>query len=675
MSSVTALLEPVFDVKASHARIPVSTPGRTDRAGKAWPVWHVLMVVGVAIAVFAPALGHDWVGDDTGIIVANSNMGDLSRFGQLLTQNYWGEFTASGSLWRPVTLASFGLDAWWFGRNPFFFHLVNVLLHATASLLCYAVARRALRTTGALVAALVFAVHPVHVEAVSGVVGRAEVLAGLFGLAAIWVHLRRPPRVRAVVAVGMLYLLAMGAKESAILLPMVLMAADVVRSRRGGGRIRLWPFAVYATVAAGYLGLRHAVLGPHVFGQPLPPYTAENPLWWVSGDVRVLTAISLLGRYFWLLVCPVFLSIDYSFNAIAAATGMWTFGVLASACLFAAWSAGAVLALRRGSGVALLALALFLAPLLVVCNLFFPIGTIFAERFLYLPAAAVALLLGTGFDRVAVGIRPGASPGRRGRRGWWWVAAAGLVVLSGRTLLRERDWKNDETLYRAAVATCPESAKAHYDHGNALARVGKIREAIQAYRRSLDIKPDFLAVYLNLGRVLETTGLHGKAGECFQRGVQIAPDHGGILYRLGQHRLRHASPGSDASRQAVQILRRAVDRLDELRDAGDLARQGAATGRQVLAQALFHDGRSDEAFQVLSQAVDLAPEMAAIQKECVVRLIEHGCLKDARAAIDILPDSISQKEKRGLEEQLAQARREATPGISHPVGSGGDPGN
>ena len=134
----------------------------------------------MAILAYAPTLRNGFVHDDTFVVVGNRLIGSLRNLPKIFLTDYWGttqsfDLSALTKLYRPLVIVSFALNYAVGGLQPLGYHAVNILLHAGVSLAVYGVGVRLfLSRPGATVAAALFAVHPLHTEAVAGIVGRAE---------------------------------------------------------------------------------------------------------------------------------------------------------------------------------------------------------------------------------------------------------------------------------------------------------------------------------------------------------------------------------------------------------------------------------------------------------------------------------------------------------------------
>jgi len=230
----------------------------------------------LAIVPYLNTLDNDFVLDDVPIVQQNSRIRRLEDAGALFTTDYWHGAVAPGvatdpGLYRPLTMASFALNYQVSRQSPRGYHAANIAIHAGVSLVVFHVATMLVASpVAALGAAAVFAVHPMHTDAVSGIVGRAELLATLFFLLAFALSVPRrstegvielPTLLRSAAAAA-LYLLAVLAKESAATLPLVVLLYDWLHRHElpadrprviRAGVIR---YGFLGIAAAIYLGLR-----------------------------------------------------------------------------------------------------------------------------------------------------------------------------------------------------------------------------------------------------------------------------------------------------------------------------------------------------------------------------------------------------------------------------------
>ena len=496
----------------------IRTPGRT--------FWATALLIALLAALpYANAMQAGFVFDDVGVIRDNP---------VVQRDPPTAVFTAvyePGFLYRPLTMLTYVANAR-LSPAPWGFHLANVGLHVLVALLARGLAWRLLDTQfAAAVAALLFAVHPVHTEAVTGVVGRAELLAALaaFGtLLALARALDAAGRGRVAWMGASILAFAAGllAKESAFTIVGLVAVLHWRLAPRASFADRVRLLLPYAVVGAAYLGLRVVVVG--ALGLPAPPGSLDNVLAHVDLATRIRTALIVLWEYVSLLAFPLTLSADYSFNAVPLAVSNADPRLLLAVALLGGLALAVIAAARRAP--ALLVATLFtVIPLALTANLLVPIGTIKAERLLYLPSFGWCLACGWLLARLAAA-RPRTA-----------VALVSMTVMlfGTRTWLRNRDWRDERTLYAATVATAPNSAKAHHNLAVALQRDGELEESMVHFRRALEIYPDYASAAFGIGHLYTLKGLDAGAVPWYQEALRRDPHFAKAHLQLGMIRQRH----------------------------------------------------------------------------------------------------------------------------------------
>jgi tetratricopeptide (TPR) repeat protein len=554
---------------------------------------RVLAIALLAALPYLNGLEGEFVFDDVGAIRDNP---------VIQREPAWRVFTTvyePGALYRPSTMLSYVANARLDG-GPIGFHAVNVLLHVAVALAVYALAVQLLAApTAAWIAAALFAVHPFHTEALTGIVGRAEILAALFALLSLLALARALPLAgrsrHAWLACSLLaFAVGMLAKESAFTTIGLVLVVHWRAAPADDWRRRVAVLAPYLAVGAAYLGLRLWVVG--AMGLPVPPAALDNPLAHVDTATRVRTAVVVLWDYLAMLA-PARLSADYSFNQVPLQLTWYSPRVWFAGILLTSLAATAVALWRRRPEIAVAA-ALFAIPLAFTANLLFPIGTIKAERLLYLPSVGACLIAGWLLAWWAE---------QRPRSAGLAVAAI-LAVLAARTWVRNDDWQDERTLYAAAVRVAPDSAKAHHNLAVALERAGAYDDAIAHYQRALTIYPDYAAAafrighiatlrgddetamhwylaalkgddafakaHLQLGMIYQRRGDYPAAESAFTAGLATEPDNALLLVNLAAARL------SQGNRWGA---RAALTRLDGAAPPADESTEKlvAAAGREI----------------------------------------------------------------------------------------------
>jgi tetratricopeptide (TPR) repeat protein len=395
--------------------------------------------------------------DNAGVILQDSRIraATAENLHLILTGEYWNHQMTTG-LYRPLTTFSYLVNYAIFGNGPHpaGYHWVNFALHAVNIALVYLLGlllfqESRLKEQLAWALAAVWALHPVLTESVTNIVGRADLLAAFGVLAGLLCHVHGGAasggrKLAWLAGLALATAIGLFSKESAV----VVLAAMVI-----------YDFAFHQTWrarASGYLAL--AVLFPvyfYVHGQVLAklPSVAvpfgDNPLVGAGFFSARLTAVKVIGKYLWLLLWPSHLSCDYSYNQIPLSTwGDWKALAAVAAC--AALAAVAIACYRRSKPVFFF-IAFFFAALAPTSNMLIFIGTIMAERFLYLPSIGFAGCLVVAVHAVCRRL-PRAAPA---------ALALICVAFAARTFTRNFDWFDDLSLWTSAVKVCPGSFKTH----------------------------------------------------------------------------------------------------------------------------------------------------------------------------------------------------------------------
>jgi hypothetical protein len=310
-------------------------------AGKRWlaPALVIVVALGASLA----GLLNEFAQDDIGIIRDNARVHDPANWRAILTSPYWPP-PWHVELYRPLSSYLHAMQYALGGGSPLVFRITSYLLYAGASLAVLAMARTVLPRPYALGAALLFAAHPVHVEAVAPAVGQSELLVALAaGLMTAWyVRCRRLGNgsltARDWAAIAVLYLAASLAKEQGLLLPGMLLAAELFLLSRPGRRAatRLATgYAALAVLALGVVLVRLRVLG----GELAANFPAEA-LEGLGVGGRALTMLQVVPHWARLLLWPAHLQADYSPQEIVASSGLGSAELLGLALLVGATERG-----------------------------------------------------------------------------------------------------------------------------------------------------------------------------------------------------------------------------------------------------------------------------------------------------------------------------------------------
>ena len=471
--------------------------------------------------VYAGSLANGFVFDDSAYL-GSAEVRDFDL--RALVLGNW----AGLDLYRPVALISIAADHALWGDRPAGFHLTNVLLHGAVTWLVWWLARPLAGHRASWIAALVFGLHPLQSGVVYWISARADLLSAGLVLLGLGAHLRALPGSGSArgwrwLAIGCCALAPL-AKETGALLPAAAWWLDRCRpasgdrpplARHGLDWLRRHPGYLAALAAA--LALRTVVIA----GGAGPPESA-NFLAAAGPAERWATSVAILGRYASLVVFPMHLSADYSFDSIPL-------GGLRDPWLYAGVAVliGLAAAVRRQQGVAAFAAGAFLLAWLPVSNLLVLAPSAMAERYVYAGFYAVALAVGPAAARLL----QGPAPRRRG-------AAAALCLVAGLWILRvearSSDWRDDGALFTAVTRRHPRNARALENLGAWHARQGDLKGAVALCREALVVRPENPRALVNLGLLEARRGELTKAALAFSGALSLNPGHRGAL--LGRAR-------------------------------------------------------------------------------------------------------------------------------------------
>lgn len=488
----------------------MTAPSGTRAAAALRRALPALTLLLLAVSVYLPSLPGTFIVDDWPIVAENPLVTGHDVRG-ILTSDYWGPGRRI-TVYRPLTLLSFALDHALFGPDPLPYHLVNVALHAAAALLVAALAAGiGLPPAGAWFAGALFAVHPIHLEAVNLIVGRAELLGAVFGL--LFLLAARSPSAAARRGSPVLLLGALLAKESAVVLPAALVACDLFTgtSPRAVARERGRLYLTVAVVTLAWLAARLWLRGFDSAGIP-PVDPHDNPLTALATLPRILTALRIQLMYLARLLVPVGLQGVYDASSVQP-VGSILSPRGAALALSAAIAAGLIVdGFRRRRGAALGAL-LYLVGFGLTANLFFVHWVMLAERLAYFPSAGYAVAVAAFFS----GAAGGGTGWRRTRRA---LGLAYLAILAAVTVAQGPDWARPERLWERTIARNPANARAWTYLGDVRGRAGDLVAAERAYRQAVAAAPSFRLPWEQLGYVLLLQGRPAEALDVYRQALR-----------------------------------------------------------------------------------------------------------------------------------------------------------
>jgi hypothetical protein len=434
--------------------------------------------------VYLGALWNGFALDDVYIIALNPLVQSIQGVWRAFAAPYWPP-ELGGAMYRPIPVATFALD--WLTRSAAWLHGANLLWHAGASVLVAALGLRWAGERAGLAAGLIFAVHPVHVEAVANIVGRAELMAALFALVAVWAALER----RVVWSLAA-FAVALLCKENGAVAPALIVLAWLAGLGRPE-RKTVQPLLVgWVLIGVSYGLARWMAIHSFSHLQALASqFVGESPV-----TVR-LTAVAALADVARLLVFPATLRVDYS---VAERTAVYTpldSRFVVGLLILVLWAVLVYRSWRGARAVEAFGLACMGVAYLPVANLLFPTGVLVAERTLYLPSVGLALALGAWLGRPVEGLPRAA----------WATILAALVLAGGvRSALRVPVWKDDMSVTGSILRDSQRSYRGHSRAGSLLQSSGRPREALRALTNATRIYQRDANVYIGAADAAFTIG-------------------------------------------------------------------------------------------------------------------------------------------------------------------------
>jgi len=471
--------------------------------------WRPALLAGVlGVVVYAVTVGGSYVYDDVTVIREDARVHGPDRWKELLTTAYLRD--APDRLYRPVTMLSYAVQWRMHGDCAWAFHLVNVLLHGLVAAGVAVLAGQLGGRAVAYVAGVLFAVHPVHVEAVANIVGRAELLCALGTvLALIWFFSGRLTWGRCV-GVIVCFLVALFSKEQGMLLPFFVGAAVLLKLRETKVEERRAMAVLLGVLCwglAAYIVARE--MSDLKFSWDLGQLDATvQPLVKARGWDRIGVPISLVGRYAMLLVAPVRLSPDYGGRTIGSVARVSDPFMYVGLLVLIVWIGAMVVAWRRGDRKALFCLIGLGLSYGMISNIPTLIGTIMAERLMYLPSVFFLILVAMALVRLK-------------RKAL--VLVVGLLVLlaSWRTIAYAARWNDPVSFYRWAAADQPGSVRLPMLLAQELRDQHELDAAAKAAAEARDIAPEYWHTWFLSAQIALDAGKLDEADALLTRAFHL----------------------------------------------------------------------------------------------------------------------------------------------------------
>jgi len=492
---------------------------RHDLPARTLNRWPMIASALIALLAFAVTLGGTFVYDDHLVLESDVRVHDLHHLGQIWSQAYVPD--GADNLWRPIVSTSYAIQWAVHGNKPWPFHLVNILLHAAVAAMVARLGQKLAGNRVGMIAGLLFALHPIHVEAVANVVGRAELTYALAGLSAIVLSLDRPLPLGKALLAALLCLMAALCKEQGLVLPLVFIMVLWPRRRDINVQILL---AIITLATAGHILLREYVLHMRFDWERSFLEYALQPLKNARGLDRWLMPAAVIGHYLSVMTFPLHLSMDYGAAYIRPPQSLSDPYLWLGFATLVGCTALAVYAIRKRQwtiGLCLAGLAIMYAP---VSNFYMITGVIMAERLFYVPSIFLLLLLAMLWNRLP-----------------WAIMAMLLAIALPSALLRTVTyacrWNQPQVLNRMGYAERPQSAMLALFVAEDARAAGNLDEARILAAKACHSAPQSYKAWLEAGEIEREAGDWSAAAKCFDKAadVQSGPYIVSLLKEANMH--------------------------------------------------------------------------------------------------------------------------------------------
>ncbi len=583
-------------MSAREGQAGPATTGAQPPAGRACGVaaWSevtlLVLLILCAVLPYTNILFNSFVYDDNTQVLNNPYVQSFRHLREIFTTTVWSYIGAQGvtNYYRPMMTFGYLLCHQFFGPLAYGFHLASVLLHAATVCVLFLVTlqmygdRRA-----AFVAAGLFALHPVHTESVAWVAAVTDLELTFFYLLTFGCFLRvaRPAGGRsgpAQLATVSSFLLTLLSKEQALTLPVL--ATIYEHFYRDDRAATTWLQKLARYVLLWMLAIAYLLFRIRFFGALAPVLQISDLTWYQT----LLSAVALVGQYFWKLLWPAELCAFYVFRRSASLLDprvLAGLGVL----LLAAVIVGALWRRARTASFGLVWLVVTLGPVL---NPRWMAANVFTERYLYLPSVGFCWLAAWGCVRLWEKSAEGRPVWRKALLG-----ALGLVaaLYATRIVTRNRDWHDDVRLYTKTLAVAPNAYHIRNNLGTVYWRQGRVEAAQREWLEALRLAPRNAIILNNLG-LAETTQKHyAEAVEYLQRAMRLKPNYTEPHLKLGT---------------AYEEMGRRAEAELQLRAAVALSPLNVEA-RNRLGKLYFEAGRLGEAEEQFQRSVESAANWTA----------------------------------------------------------------
>jgi Tfp pilus assembly protein PilF len=467
-------------------------------------IWLLLLFIIMAgLVVYGNSLSGKFIYDDKTLVTNNVFIKDWSYFPRL--------FQGAGishNFYRPLQMLTYMIDYFLWGLDPLGYHISNIILHVLAALsLFWLIYLLFANKILSFFTSLLFIVHPVHVEAVTYISGRADPLGFIFAVLCLsfYVKYTNIKSAKALITVGLLYVLAIFAKESFLIIPVL----ALLYHHFFGKKLDIKKFTALLAITFFYIVLRLTLLN-----SLLPDATRSHTFF-----QRLPGAFVAIADYLRILTLPLNLHMEYGSKLFSFSDPKAVAGIIALSLLLFISAKG-----KDRNRLISFSIAWFFIALLPVLNIF-PVNAYMAEHWLYLPSVGFFLILAWLLNILY----------RREKSKILSIILMSVLALfySYLTVKQNLYWKEPIDFYERTLRYSPDSARIYVNLGILYRKNNRIEESIKLYKKALTLEPNSAETYNNLGVAYDDVGKEDKAMASFEMAIKLDPEYSDAYNNLG----------------------------------------------------------------------------------------------------------------------------------------------
>jgi tetratricopeptide (TPR) repeat protein len=473
---------------------------------------NIILIAFIGFAIYANSLQNQFIWDDEYLVVKNTFIQNRDYIKEIFTTHLFKAVGTESNFYRPIQSLTLLIDYVIWGLNPSGYHLTNTLIHIINAILVYWLALLLLaEVKTALLSALFFLAHPIQVQAVTYISGRADPLMTLFSLLSFILFIRVTKQFSKKLNIGyfgsiLCLILALLSKEAASILPVLFLLYLWILQKKNLYRTATSSIIFFIVVAI-YFWFRIGILkitGVH-------PALVNIPLL-----DRLLIALKAFGQYVGLLVFPSNLHMEriIAIKNGALNIGIWIPLAFLILCI--------ILIFKSANKYKLISFGLswFLINLLPVSNIY-PLNASIAEHWLYLPSIGFFLAVSVFLTEIKY------------RKTITVISVAILIILSILTIRQNSYWREPISFFQKTLKFRPDNARLYYGLGTVYKKKKMFAEAKREFAKALELNPKYTEVYNDLGNIYLKEKLFDSAIEYYEKAATVSSNLFEPYYNLG----------------------------------------------------------------------------------------------------------------------------------------------